>query len=342
MAEHYNIRRIKGDIAEAICRNHLNEMGLNVEFAGVEHFAKGFANRQREDDADESSESKIHNYIGQLPDILAGSANFGHYFVEVKYRAGVDIDDFIKELLWDYRKIIFKVFDTEIFKNISPAEWESSKFQKNKELKKELHERFYEDLGSRTIPFSKIALPVLFYILVKSETADQKAQKISLHLLHFDRAEGKFLLHEAGTAATEHEDSDFGSFLLAFDEAFIKIVVPVLNDLLSANIAVKPSKVPVNNGLIELGNDSIAAICHRAAKAIKKDSRNGVYFRDLLLSKEVSGWLKSKKLQIDRFVLKAELERAGISNDGKAVVIDGKSVTLQIKDYGRDFDFSMS
>lgn len=102
--DHYRIRRIKGDIVEAICRNHFAAMDFRVENAGVEHFATQFANRspKQRGEGNGNNVDKIQNYIGRLPDLLVGHAKYDHHFVEAKFRDGISIDNFAKELFWDY------------------------------------------------------------------------------------------------------------------------------------------------------------------------------------------------------------------------------------------------
>lgn len=334
----YNIRRIKGDIAEAICKNHLSAIGLNVEFAGVEHFARTFANRQREDKTDETNEGKIHNYIGLLPDILAGNTNYGHYFVEVKYRSNAKIESLMHELLWKYRKVIFKEYDKYIFPSISPAEWDATDSSLNAQ------ERYCQDIEKNKISFKNIALPILFYILIRSAPEGEEAPKFTLHLLYFDKNDGKFYLHQAGEEPRRTDDVAFNEFISSFDKCFYTIVAPVLNELFIANILIKtPSKPSAE--MLSCDDDSLVSLCYGVAAKLKQAPRHGVYFTQLLENKDVAAWLKKKNLTVDRYSLKSELEREGLSTEPKILQIKeanaSKNVSLVIKEYAQDFDFYM-
>lgn len=335
--EPYGVRRIKGDIVEVICRNHFAAMGFGVENAGVEHFAAKFANRpnQLRGDADDSNVGKIQNYIGQLPDLLVGHDLYDYYFVEAKFRKGIDITTFAKELLWNYRKSIFgRDFNSQIFDKITRQQWDLSKdaYDFNQEELVFL-DKFFECLNSKRIDAEEIRVPILFYALIKQE------KNFSLYLTYFDEEIGSFQIHQAGNAADmKSTDVRMMEIINLFDKAYRDIVVPILNEMFSANI----DATPLNNTIeapLAIESGSILNICISSARNIKKIGRHGVYFTTLLKEENISAWLKKKGLPVAKESLKFELEKCGLGRDRKMFEFEGEEIPIRINEYSTDFDF---
>jgi hypothetical protein len=163
---------IKGGVAETICATHFNAAGWSVSETGIERIIPSFAQRQR-NNLGESNESRIQEYIGHLPDLLVHHPERSYYLVEVKFRANIatpdDLDEFIVELLWQYKNLLFRNYDGHTFKSITFEEWhEPIKGADPKLVDK--RSRFKHDLekGAQRIDPDVIKLPLLFYIVSPS------------------------------------------------------------------------------------------------------------------------------------------------------------------------------
>lgn len=336
----YRVRRIKGDIVEVICKNHFAAMGFQVENAGVEHFATQFANRSarmRDDGADGSNVGKIQNYIGHLPDLLIGHERHDHHFVEAKFRNGISIHAFAKELLWDYRRQIFgREFDSDIFSDITKRQWaDSTEAFKIGQASRAHLDVYMKAVTQGGIDPEAIQVPMMFYVVLKDE------KKFSLFLIRFDGQEGKFQIHQAGKPKEMiSTDIATGEFLGEFDKKFSEVVAPILRDVFSADIDVielAPAEakktVPANSAL---------EVCLNEAMRIKVKSRHGVYFGTLLKAASVSTWLKNANRAVSKEDLKIELEKCGMNSSPLTFTMsDGKEIDLSIREYKIDFDFYM-
>ncbi|WP_233874721.1 hypothetical protein [Paraburkholderia adhaesiva] len=229
MTNAYGVRKIKGDIVEVICRNHFAAMGFEVENAGIEHFATRFAYRSSRgrNGADGSNVSKIQNYIGRLPDLLISHASYDHHFVEAKFRSNFPINDFVKELLWDFRKTIFgRDFKNDIFGTITPVQWnaETSAYYLPKDDRAHL-DRFIHIVTRGGIDPSLIQVPVMFYVVTKED------RKFSLFLICFNNENGCFEVHQAGKAK---DDGETRNFLDRFNESYAQVVAPIFQEVFCA------------------------------------------------------------------------------------------------------------
>ncbi|MPV56846.1 hypothetical protein CFB46_29350 [Burkholderia sp. HI2761] len=338
MTDAYGVRRIKGDIVEAICKNHFAAMGFQIESAGVEHFATKFANRssQMRGNAGGSNVSKIQNYIGHLPDLLIGHESYDHHFVEAKFRDNISIEDFARELLWDYRKQIFgRDFDSDTFGTITPMQWkaETHAYHLHKDDRAHLA-KFMDILVRGGIDSSLIRVPVMFYVVIKEN------RKFSLFLIRFNDEDGCFEIHQAGKAnEIAAEDVATKDFFDRFDKSYAEVVAPVLREVFSAEIdEIAPPQLEATN---TVPVDSILGICLRAALTLKEKQRHGVYFGELLKHPPIASWLQDKKLPINKENLRVELEKCGIDATPTTFELDGEKIDLSIRTYGTEFDFYM-
>jgi len=334
--ESFRVRRIKGDIVEAICRNHFAAMNFQIENAGVEHFATKFANRsaRHRDDSDGSNVGKIQNYIGHLPDLLVGHDEYDYHFVEAKFRDSVPIATLAKELLWDYRKQIFgRDPDSQLFRDITRRQWDSptSAYELTGKAKEPL-ESYYVCVSSGHIDPSRIFVPMMFYVLIKQDKTFQ------LYLIRFDDDARSFQIHQAGNR-TDMISTDIATaeFISLFDKSYGEVVVPILKEVFSAEIEL-PCPTPVDQPIAVLPN-SILELCIWSAREIQVGARRGVYFKDLLKIVPIATWLTDKKLPVDKESLKYELEKCGLSRTASAFKLNEEEISLHIKEYGTDFDF---
>lgn len=338
--ENYRIRRIKGDIVEAICKNHFAAMGFQVENAGVEHFANQFANRSSRERGElgGTNVNKIQNYIGRLPDLLVGHEKHDHHFVEAKFRDDVTILDFAKELFWDYRKQIFgREFRSSTFKKITEEQWDehTSSFELRKAGRHAHLDAFMHLVTQGDLDPERIQVPMMFYVVVKD------AKSFSLFLIRFDEDEGKFLTHQAGkTRETASADIATQEFLSEFDKSYAEVVAPVLRDVFSADLAPIEAQPEKPKRTIDTG--SILDVCLTAALKIKASNRYGVYFGQLLRDPTVIAWLKQAGVETTKRSLKIELEKCDMGQKPAAFTMaDGRDIDLNIRDYGQDFYFAM-
>ncbi|MFP6558968.1 hypothetical protein WJ542_11705 [Paraburkholderia sp. B3] len=338
--DHYRIRRIKGDIVEAVCKNHFAAMGFQIENAGVEHFATQFANRSSRfrGQSGGSNVNKIQNYIGRLPDLLIGHEKHDHHFVEAKFRDAISIYDFAQELLWDYRKQIFgREFDHDIFSNLTKTQWtdETSAYDLSRENRAHL-DAFMKSVTQGGIEPDQIQVPMMFYVLIKN------GKIFSLFLIRFDTESGNFQIHQAGKSR-EIASTDIATrdFLSDFDKYYSEVVAPILREVFSADVEV--AEPPPSEAQRTILQGSILDVCMAAALKLKRQGRNGVYFGELLKEDSVVSWLKNAQLSANRENLKIELEKCGVSGAAATTFTldDGSEIDLRIKIYTGDFDFYM-
>ena len=338
MTNAYGVRRIKGDIVEAICKNHFAAMGFQIENAGVEHFASKFANRSSRlsSDAGGSNVSKIQNYIGNLPDLLIGHESYDHHFVEAKFRDNISIDDFTKELLWDYRKQIFgRDFNKRTFRAITLDQWEAEAHAYDLPKDDRTHLAKFKDILMQSgFDSSLIQVPVIFYVVVKEN------RKFSLFLIRFNDEDGCFEIHQAGKAkGIAAEDVATKDFFDRFDKSYAEVVAPVLREVFSADI--EETALPQPEATNTVPADSILDICLRAALALKVKPRHGVYFGKLLKHPPIASWLQERKLPVNKENLRIELEKCGIDATPTTFELDGEKIDLSIRTYATEFDFYM-
>lgn len=338
MADAYRVRRIKGDIVEAICKNHFAAMGFQIENAGVEHFATKFANRSAHlrGELGGSNVSKIQNYIGHLPDLLIGHEAYDHHFVEAKFRDSVSIEDFSKDLLWDYRKQIFgREFNAAIFKDITRRQWDDDRSAFDIDKHDRSHIDHYVGVVTKGgVESSLVQVPVMFYVVTKKE------RTFSLFLIRFNDEEGCFQTHQAGkgekAASTDVATRDFFNL---FDKHYLEVVSPVLREVFSADIKeVAPSPPDVTNAI---SHNTVLKICLQEALKLKEPTRHGVYFVELLKASPVSAWMQANQLPANKESLRVELEKCGVGPTSKTFVMDGREFNLSIRVYSTDYDFYM-
>ncbi|HEX7817129.1 hypothetical protein [Dyella sp.] len=339
MTDSYRVRRIKGDIVEAICKNHFAAMGFQIENAGVEHFATKFANRSANlrGELGGSNVSKIQNYIGHLPDLLIGHEAYDHHFVEAKFRDSVSIENFSKDLLWDYRKQIFgREFNTDVFDDITRREWNDGRRAFDIPLNERTHiDRYVQVVTKGGIESTLIQLPVMFYVITKQE------RTFSLFLIRFNDEQGYFQTHQAGNAKeTASADVATRDFFNLFDKHYIEVVSPVLREVFSADI-IEPEPAP-SEIFNTVQRSTLVDACLQAALKLKQSRRKGVYFAELLKDSSVASWLQANKLLVNKESLRIELEKCGVGSTEKIFVLDDKEYNLSIRVYTTDFDFYMN
>ncbi|KVC31018.1 hypothetical protein [Burkholderia pseudomultivorans] len=338
MKDAFGVRRIKGDIVEAICKNHFAAMGFQIENAGVEHFASQFANRssRARSDAGRSNASKIQRYIGNLPDLLIGHESYDHHFVEAKFRTNISIDECAKELLWDYRETLFgRDFNKDLCGAITPMQWAAQTHAFDLPDHDRAHLAKFKDILMRGgIDASLIQVPVMFYVVIKEN------RKFSLFLIRFNDEDGCFQIHQAGKPKEiAAEDVATRDFLDRLDKSYGEVVAPVLRDVFSAEIDEMASPQPDATKIVPAG--SILDICLRAALTLKVKPRHGVYFGKLLKHPPIAAWLQERKLPVNKENLRAELEKCGIDATPTTFELDGEKIDLSIRTYDAEFDFYM-
>lgn len=155
---------IKGGIAETICTLHFKAASWTVSQTGIEHIVPNFANRMR--NADTTSDGRIHEFMGRMPDLLVQHPNRSSYLVEVKFRRGLEtpqqLQDFVADLIWHYRHLVFGAYDGAVFASIPPAAWRDDDLVVPK--------AFSEDLkkNAKRIEPHQIRLPMLFYVVTSA------------------------------------------------------------------------------------------------------------------------------------------------------------------------------
>jgi hypothetical protein len=338
MTDAYRVRRIKGDIVEAICKNHFAAMGFQIENAGVEHFATKFANRSAylRGELGGSNVSKIQNYIGHLPDLLIGHEAYDHHFVEAKFRDSISIEDFSKDLLWDYRKQIFgREFNTDIFGDITRRQWDdhTPAFEIPKDARSHI-DQYVGVVTKGGIESSLVQVPVMFYVVIKEK------RTFSLFLIRFNDEEGRFRTHQAGRAKEKlSADVATRDFFNLFDKHYAEVVSPVLREVFSADI--KETEPTPSEGTNTIPQNTVLDVCLQAALKLKESGRHGVYFSELLKASSVSTWLQTNKLLVNKESLRVGLEKCGVGTSVKTFVLNGKEFNLSIRVYTTDFDFYM-
>ncbi|QOY53239.1 hypothetical protein [Candidatus Sulfurimonas baltica] len=89
----FNIKKIKGDYAELICKHHFELMGCHVNKVGIEELSPAFAKLK----SDKQGIQSLKNRMQYMPDFLVVHPSQDNAsFVEVKYRKNVS-NDFLKE-----------------------------------------------------------------------------------------------------------------------------------------------------------------------------------------------------------------------------------------------------
>ena len=338
MADAYRVRRIKGDIVEAICKNHFAAMGFQIENAGVEHFATKFANRSAHlrGELGGSNVSKIQSYIGHLPDLLIGHEAYDHHFVEAKFRDSISIEDFSKDLLWDYRKQIFgREFNSDVFGDITRRQWNdpTPAFEIPKDTRAHI-DQYVDAVTKGGMESSLIQVPVMFYVVTKEK------RTFSLFLIRFNDEEGNFQTHQAGKAK-ELVSADVATrdFFDLFDKHYAEVVSPVLREVFSADI--KETEPTPSEATNTIPHNTVLDVCLQAALKLKESGRHGVYFSELLKVSSVSTWLQANKLSVNKESLRAALEKCGVGTSVKTFVLNGREFNLSIRVYTTDSDFYM-
>lgn len=105
----WQINKIKGGFAEAVCRSHFEAMGYRVEQVGIEHIAPYYA-RHVGDGLDHYAR-QVQQHLQKLPDFLVSRKHNGKlqaFFVETKFRGGdLNAQQEQANLLWTYRHLIW-------------------------------------------------------------------------------------------------------------------------------------------------------------------------------------------------------------------------------------------
>jgi len=289
---------VKGGIAETICANHFKAARWAVSETGIEHIVPRFAQRDRVQD--ESNESRIHEHIGSLPDLLVQGSKGGCYLVEVKFRQHVSTLDelklFVVQLLWKYRHLLFRSYDSNLFKSINFDEW----YEPLKDGEPKLSERlakFKEALvnGALRIEPDMIKLPLLFYIVNPSV---DNGLRVHLACPSFSKESGftypVYSLHDASSHESNSENieglvSDLRSAWQADIQPALDCMFPRLSASALSTSAQEPLHAPIIQPVLATQNFFINELRNCVERIIQKAAplkKKGVYVSEILSDAE--------------------------------------------------------
>jgi len=106
--------KLKGTIAESICKIHFMELGYKVEHNGVENTLPYFTSMYKK--------FGLQKIIQKMPDFVATKDNIS-MLIEVKYRTNPNLKLLNRELIWTYRDLIFTNIDKSNFSDDIVKNW---------------------------------------------------------------------------------------------------------------------------------------------------------------------------------------------------------------------------
>lgn len=109
------IRRLQGELAESIAEIHFRAMGYVVEKSGIEYQYPAYTH-------DSVGHSPLRDFLGEHPDFIVYNRDSDiEFMVEVKarYTQRFSFYDLEKEILWNYRRVLF---NSQFYERIT-REW---------------------------------------------------------------------------------------------------------------------------------------------------------------------------------------------------------------------------
>ena len=217
--------KIKGDIAESICKGHFELIDYNVDKIGIENIGHNYTNNFLKNNNQAFTDTLLKNNLNKMPDLLLSRVDGKSFMMEVKFRTNISSFNLLQnEFYWTYRRMIYT---GEYIKRLSSEiqeKWSDDK------LYEDISKRHLIEEMIRKANKSDLRLPIYFYVVCRKHEKLQNDKHIYVHLNYVERPGFVPIGHSMFSSYNHYKSTNKSKNL---NSVYFEEILPLLDEVLS-------------------------------------------------------------------------------------------------------------